>query len=166
MPGAAQTPSDFRALGQLSEQKQQAAKAVSRVTGKSVGTVARSKGEEVGAVIAVAQERAERRGTTVESEIEEVDERREKARKTASKLKDEHKERHTAKYIQMEGDLGVAMQRIRKVLNDAEGVKFSAEERELLTEALAKLRALLNLVDLRISGSTDIDWDAELERIS
>jgi len=27
MPGAAQTPSDFRALGQLSEQKQQAAKA-------------------------------------------------------------------------------------------------------------------------------------------
>ncbi|MPZ14298.1 MAG: hypothetical protein GEU73_07715 [Chloroflexi bacterium] len=70
------------------------------------------------------------------------------------------------RYIEIEGHVGAAMQRLRRVLEIGEGVDFDADETDLIAEALGKLRALLSLIDLRITGTTDIDWDAELERMT
>jgi hypothetical protein len=165
-PGSARTPSDFRQLAKLSEERKQATKAIARVSGKAISTVATSKRDEVDAVVSLAQERAMKRKTTVEHEIEHVAERRERGRQVSDKLKKEQKHRHTARYIAAEGDIGVAMQRLRKLLDDVEGVDFNDDERELLTEALGKLRALLNLLDIRITGATDIDWDKEFQKIT
>src|SRR5262245_33920002 len=79
-PGSARTPSDFRQLAKLSEERKQATKAIARVTGKAIATVATSKRDEVDAVVSLAQERAMKRKTTVEHEIEHVAERRERGR--------------------------------------------------------------------------------------
>src|SRR5262245_20192413 len=142
-PGQAQTPNDYRALAMFGEEKRHAVEAIARTTGKSVRSISH-KHEEVAAVISTARERAAERGTTVEHEIEHVAERRERGRQVSEKLKKEQKQRHTARYIAAEGDIGVAMQRLRKLLDDVEGVEFNDDERELLTDALGKLRALLN----------------------
>jgi hypothetical protein len=164
-PDAAQTPGDFRELRKLSGERQEAVKAVARSTGWSVSNVASNKREEVEAVVSNARERALDRGTTVEHEIQRAAEWQEKARKAAEREKDERRKAHTLRFIGIEGDIGVIMQRLRKVLDSAQDVPFTDEERELITESLAKMRALLGLIDLRITGETQVDWDAELKKL-
>lgn len=168
-PGQARTPNDFRELAKLGAEKQYAAEAIAKVSGKSAGNVARAKREELTAVVNRARERAERKGRAgTEAVIEEIDtvvEWDAKAAATRARVREQDKKRHTSRYIEIEGDLGVAMQRLRKVLNVAEGVGFTEEEIELMTVSLGKLRALMNLIDLRIAGETNIDWDAEFQKI-
>lgn len=166
-PGAAQTPTDFRELANLNEERQQAAQAVARTTGQAVSTVARTKRDEVDAVLNTARERAVERGTNVEHEIERAAEWREKARRSAEREQDEKRKRSTLRFVEIEGHVGAAMQRLRKILDTSQDVDFTDEERELIADSLAKLRALLGLIDLRITGeTTDVDWDAELERLA
>jgi hypothetical protein len=164
-PGAPQSPGDYRTLRKMSGERQRATKAVAKATGKAVSTLATHDRGEVDAVLNTARERAVDRGTTVDHEFERAAEWRAKTRKAAEREKDEHKARSTARFIEIEGDLGAAMQRLRNVLNAAEDVPFSDDERELLTASLGKLRALLNLIDLRIAGETKIDWDDEFQKI-
>ena len=163
-PGTPQTPTDYRELSRLGSERQEAAKAVAQATGEAVSSVARAKREEVDAVLSTARERAVDRGTTVEHEIQRAAEWRTKTRKAAEREKDERRKRSTMRFVEIEGHIGAAMQRLRKVLDTSQDVDFNDEERELITESLAKLRSLLNLIDVRITGNTDIDWDAEFER--
>lgn len=164
-PGAAQTPSDFRELRKLSADRQEAAKAVAATTGAPVDRVARHQRTEVDAVVNTARERAADRGTTVDHEIQKAAEWRAKSRKAAERQKDERQKAHTLQWLKIEGHIGAAMQRLRKALDASEDVQFTDDERELLIGSLGKMRAVLNLIDLRIAGETNIDWDTELEKL-
>jgi gas vesicle protein len=158
-------PNEYREMAYLSADRQHAAEAIAKVTGNALSTVTRTKREEITAVVGRAQERAEKKGTRVDDEIDRAVEWDAKARRTAEKQRAEKKARHTSRFIEIEGDLGVAMQRLRKVLTVAEDVGFTPDEIELMTVSLGKLRALMNLIDLRIAGETDIDWDKEFQKI-
>jgi hypothetical protein len=57
------------------------------------------------------------------------------------------------------------MRRLREALDSAADVGFTDEERELIADSLAKLRAVLNLIDARVSGTSTVDWDAELAKL-
>lgn len=160
------SPGDCRELAKIGEEKRHAVEAVAKQTGKSVSTVARHDRVVVDAVVGRARDRAEAKGTNVSDEIEVAAERAERARKTAAANKKERKERNTARYIEVEGHVGFAMRRLRQALDATEGVEFSSAERELLSDTLGKLRALLNLIDLRVTGSVDIDWDTEFQKIA
>lgn len=164
-PGTPHTVSDFRELRKLSSERQEAAKAIAKATGQAVSSVTTHKKEEIADVVNTARERAIDRGTTVESEIDQAAEWREKARRAARREQDERKAAHTMRYVTIEGQIGVAMQKLRAILNESEGVEFTEEEKELLVDSLAKLRALLNLIDMRIAGNTNVDWDAELHKL-
>lgn len=164
--GTPQTPSDFKELSKLSGERQEAAKAIAAATGKTPANVSANRRDEVDAVLNRARNRAEERGTRVEDEIGRAAEWQTKARKTAERDRREKRDAHGMRYIEIEGHVGAAMQRLRRVLEIGEGVDFDADETDLIAEALGKLRALLSLIDLRITGTTDIDWDAELERMT
>jgi hypothetical protein len=166
MPGQPETPGEYRQLRKLSSERQTAARAVAATTGRAVGNVARHQRDEIDAVVSTARERAVDRGTTVEHEIERAAEWREKARKASEREQDERRRRSTARFIEIEGDLGAAMQRLRKVLATAEDVEFTDEERDLITTSLEKMRALLGLIDMRIAGETNVDWDTELQKLT
>lgn len=165
-PGKAQNPNEFRELAKMGGEKQKAVEAVARTTGRTVGAVARGSREEVSAVVSTARERAERRKTTVEAEIEEVAEHRAKAAKAAKGMAERRKSAHTMQYLKIEGDIATAMRKLRTALDEAEGVEFSADERELLADSLGKLRALLNLIEIRVTDSAEIDWDTELAKLT
>jgi hypothetical protein len=166
-PGQPQTPEEFRQLRKLSGERQEAAKAVSATTGKALTTVTNTNRgrEEIDAVVNTARERALDRGTTVDHEIQRAAEWREKTRRAARHERDEQKRKSTMRFVEIEGHVGAAMQRLRKILDSAEDVDFTDDERELIVESLGKLRALLNLIDLRIAGETNVDWDAEFESL-
>jgi hypothetical protein len=165
IPGEPQTVTDHIELAKMGEERQDAVKAVAAATGEAVSTVSKHKREEVNDVLNTARERAIERGTTVEHETQRAAEWRAKARKAAEREQDGRKRRSTMRFVEIEGHVGAAMQRLRRILESAQDVDFTDEERELLTESLGKLRALLNLIDMRIAGETKIDWDAELERL-
>jgi len=165
-PGAPQTPQDFRQLRKLRSDRQEAAKAIAAATGDKVGNVAGNKAEEVDAVMGIAQNRAAEKGTTVEHEIQEAAEWRARARRADKKIRDDRKERHGLRYLSIEGKVARMIRIGGEILEATEGTLFDADERELLTESVGKLRALLNLLDLRIAGQVDVDWDAELTKIT
>lgn len=127
---------------------------------------ARKRHEEVREVRTIAQERAERRGTTVEEEAPRVAEERVRARESGQRRAEERRSRRSLRYIEIEGDLAAAQRRLAHALQTAQDVGWEQEEIELLTDSIAKVRAVLNLLDLRLSGETNVDWDSELANLT
>ena len=148
----------------LSTEKEAAVEAVAEARGLKFNTAAQT-GEyrrEAATVLDIARDRAERRGTTVEEEIPAVAEFQAKASRAGKSQRAAHKARHGFRFIEVEGHLARAKSLLTKALAESEGVNFTDEETDLLRSTISNLKALLGLVDLRITGAADIDWDAEL----
>jgi len=145
--------------------KEAAIDAIAKAGGTSFKT-ARMKPDVVRDVIDTARERVDRGAeSSMEDALRRAAEDRARTERTNERLKQERSERHTLRYTEIEGHVAAAMQRLRKALDTAEGVEFSDEERELIADSLGKLRAVLNLIDVRIVGETNINWDAELAKL-
>lgn len=166
MPGEPQTPDDFRQMRKLGAERQEAVKAVARTQGVSVSNVAVNKREEVDAVLNTARRRAEDRGTTIEHEVDRAAEWREKTRRSAAASRETQRSRHTLRYLQAEGKLGKVSAILRDLLDESRGVDWTLEEHELLVETLDKVKGLLALLDMSISGTSGVDWNAELEKLT
>lgn len=160
------TPNDHRKLAGMGATRQHAAKALADATGKSVNNVARHRSQELTAVTRIAEERALKKGTDVEEEVEKVVKIHAGSQKAEADRKSRKKANHTVRWLEINADLGTVQQKLGKVLNTAEGVPFTDDEVELISASLGKVRALIGLIDLRISGETDIDWDAEFRKIT
>lgn len=165
-PGQAQTPGDFRELAKMGAEKKQAAQAIARETGAAITTVTVNKRDKIDAVVNRARTRAEEKGTTVEHEIDKAAEWQAKADKLAERERQERKEKRTLQFIKIEGKIGAMLARGREILVIAADVDFGDDERELIAESMGKLRSLLNLIDMRITGTTSVDWDAEFQKIT
>lgn len=151
---------------QISVERQAAIDAVAKVTGTSFTSVRQGRSEEVREVRDQARDRAERRGTSYEEEVEHVAEQREKSRASASSYREQRTGRRSLRYVEVEGHLAAAKRRLTDALRVAQDVGFEPEEIELLTDTLAQVKAVLNLIDMRLAGDVDVDWDAELEKLT
>jgi hypothetical protein len=164
-PGEPVTLTDFIEQANLAAEKAEAVEAVAAATGKSFSNTAVSKRAEVRDVLDTARERAERKGTTVSDELPAVADFREKARRAAQKEKDSRRASHFM-LVEVEGHIGAAMRRLRQALAIARDVDFDAEETELLEDSIAKLRMIVDLIDVRITGERGgIDWDTEFTKV-
>jgi hypothetical protein len=157
---------DYLERAKLSGDKLAATEAVAQATGTSVGTARRHKASDIREVQATATERALRRGTTPAEEMPAVAAERQRASDAARKVEADRKAAHTLRYVEIEGKLATAKRYLADTLRVAEDVAFADDERELVTTALGELRAIINLVDMRIAGNADVDWDAELAKIT
>ena len=156
---------EFIEMAKYSETKQLAAEAIADTEGLRVDNVLSHRRESVRDLLAVALDASERRGTTVEEEITRHAENAAKHKEIEAKRTAEHKTKHTARWLSVEVKIGKAQRLLVEVLDETEGVEFLSDERELMGEALGKLRATLNLIDMRVVGTADIDWDAELQKM-
>lgn len=139
--------------------------AVAKARGTAFQHTRQSRLDEVKRVRQIARDRAEQNNTTVEEEAPKVAEWIVKAEKAEAKREQAAKQKHSLKFVQIEADLRKMLRLASNVLNDSHGVPFTDEEKELLAETIGKVRALLNLIDLRFADAADVDWDAELEKI-
>lgn len=156
---------DHLELAKLSGRKQAATEALADAQGLSVGNVASTQRDRVKDVVELAEAAAERRGTSVDEEIPRAAISHHRTREHAAKQRAEHKNRHTMRYIEMEGHLAAAKQRLTDALKCADGVNFDGEEAELIADSIRNVSALLRLLDARFVGTSGTDWDAELARI-
>ena len=150
----------------MSAERTAAVEAVAEAAGRSFTAIAVTEQREVRDVVTAARERAEQKGTTVQEEIPRVVEWRAKGRASREAQKERATERSSLQYFAVRGDLAKARRALRSALDEADGVTFDAEELDLLDDAITRTRGLLDLVALRITGATDVDWDAELAKLN
>lgn len=113
----------------------------------------------------MAEDRAERRGTSVSEEAPNAARSYETMRR-AEKRRNETKAANTSiRFLTIDQDLDRARSALIHALNESHGVEWDDESRELITDALAKVKAVIALLDARFTGMTDVDWDRELARL-
>lgn len=89
-------------------------------------------------------------------------------RAAAAKREERRKQTLSANWMHVDTKLGHAYQDLKEVLDYQQRglLNLPAEETELMHDSIAKVRAVLDLVSLATTGTVDIDWDAEMEKLS
>lgn len=118
------------------------------------------------AIIEQARERAERKGTDPVDEARDIAKRQ----KQTQQMNARHRQSKAAQHAQRWLDLEALLTRAKRALLDAikvsTDVEFTDEEVELLRDSLENVKATLGLLDVRLEGTPDVDWDAELARLN
>lgn len=159
---AATTLSESINRASMSTEKAEVIDAISEATGRAFRTVKDSDAAEVRRVRALAQDAAERKGTTVAEEARTIAQLSQKEKTGELKRKQERKQRLDFRYIEIEKAMLEAQRKLLKALEVAHDVNFDQEHVNLLQQAVSNVRAVLDLIDLAFAGAVDIDWDAEL----
>lgn len=160
------TVTEARERARMSADRATAADAVAEARGVSFKTANRERGSEVKRVRDAARERAEDKGTSVEEEAPKVAQAIARAEAAAEARGTERRERTGLRYVELEGKLTKAYRALQSALEVARDVPWEDDERELLSDTIANVRALLNLIDTAVAGGADIDWDAELAKLN
>lgn len=151
----------------MSAEKREVAEIVAETESIPISTVANRVGAgSLPNTIEQAREKAERTGVTIGDAAREIAERNKRAREGAKKRETAAKSNSTLRYIEIEGKVARAKRLLTEALKVADQVDFAEDELEMLKDSLDNLRAVLNLLDLRMGGAADIDWDAELANLA
>ena len=122
--------------------------------------------DAVKAAKALAEERAERKGTSVQEEAKAAAEWIVKSRKAEQARREREKAQHTLEWIAATGELHKARAAIHKSIKHIDGVQFDAEETASLCDEFGRLEAAMKHARLYITGKIDVDWDDELARLT
>lgn len=162
-PGTAPpTIQDSIRLAHQSGEQQEFTKAIAEGLQEPVARIARGDNLVRPVIIDQARQRAERKGTDPVDEARKIAVNRRKTKEMDAKHVKEKAEAHGIRYIEIEGDLASAKRILTRALTTAQNVKFTDEEMGLLRDTINNIKALLDLIDVRMAGNPDIDWDAEL----
>lgn len=77
----------------------------------------------------------------------------------------ERAKQRSAMYMRIDAKLAHARSDLQDVLNYGKDLGLSSDETEDVKGALDKIKSFANLIDLALTGSMDVDWDAELAKI-
>jgi len=152
-------------LAKLTTEKQAATEAVADAMNLSVTAVASGHRDKVKETIRAAHEAATRKESSIEEEIPRIAQAHERQRQSAAKQRAEHKRSHSMRYIEIEGHLAAAKDRLARALSVAHDVDLNGEETELIVDMLRQVNAALRLLDARFVGESGTDWDNEAERL-
>jgi len=150
----------------MSAETAAAAQAVAKSRHLSVEHARKSRQSEVRRVREWARDRAEKHGTTVEAEAPHVAEQIIKQEKADARLAEERKARLGLRFVKAENILASMYRRGQEALAEMRDVPWDDEQRQLLIGAMANIKALLGLIDLALTGASDVDWDAEMAKLS
>jgi hypothetical protein len=163
--GANITVDEARVRANMGAETEAATEAVAKARGVSLRQASRARPTEVRRVRDWAREKAEKAGTSVEEEAPAIAQSIVRGQAAAQRSKEERRQRFGVTYLEGESELAKAQGHLTRVLNLAHDSDWDEEEVELLVESLAKVRAVLELIDRRLGGESEIDWDAELARL-
>lgn len=139
-----------------------ATEAVAKARGVAFSTARQSRPTEVKRVRDMARERVEKHGGTIEEQTEKAADWIVRSEKAAERTTAARRERLGMRFIGIEDRLQRVRRELIQAVNEAAAVGWGDEERELLAQTLAQVKALLELLDMAVVGAVDVDWDAEL----
>lgn len=164
--GTALSIQDAIRLAGVKEEDRAMHEAIAQGSGRPVSQVSRGDNRHrTKDIIHRAKDRSERRGTDPVDEARNIAAEERRVAEARRNRQQEERQRHTLKFVHIEGELANAQRRLMNALREAEGVDFTDEEMELMRASIANIRAVLNLIDARMAGTPDIDWDAELQKL-
>lgn len=82
-----------------------------------------------------------------------------------AKRRAERAQQRSAMFMRIDAKLAHARADLRDVLEFGRDLGLSDDEIEDVKGALAKIKSFADLIDLALTGSMDVDWDAELAKI-
>jgi len=147
---------------QMSAEREAATGAVAKARGLTFGTARQTRPAEVKRVTDMARERFEQQGGTIEEQAAKAADWIVKSERSEQKHQAARRERLGLRFIGIEERLQRVKRELTQAVNEAAAVGWGSDEQELLAQTLAQVRALLELLDMAIGGTADIDWDAEL----
>lgn len=156
---------EFLALAKLRGDTKEATVAVAEAKGIGVESARRHHAGEIRSVKATAQERAERKGTSVAQEVRSVAAKRQEHAAQTKQTKTEAARRKDFRLISIEGKVASAMRYLRSALDESEDVPLTDDERQEVADMVGRLKAVANLLEVRLVGSTDVDWDKEMAKL-
>lgn len=157
--------SEYLARAKLRGNDRVAIEAVASAKGVKVDTARKHYAQEVRAVRATAEERAARRGTAYEDEVKPTADRRATQAKATKGRKADAAGRTNLRLMVIEGKIAAAMRYLRSALEESEGVVLSPEDAADIADQVARLKAIANLLEVRLVGTSDVDWDAEMAKL-
>lgn len=149
----------------VSAEREAVVDAIADETGLGFRTVKDTRPSVVRRVHEMAREQAERKGTSVAEEAPQLAKLMAKQTAAQERDRDRRQERKQMHYFEMERHLVNAMHHLKFAQQTAAEFDFSPEDRELLAHSVNQIRRMLDLIDRRIVGDDNTDWDAELETI-
>jgi hypothetical protein len=162
----ARTPSEARERAKMGTETAVAMEAVAAARGIGIQQARQARPVEGRRVRDIARQRAEDHGTSVEEEAPKVAEWIVKSEQVDQRRTAERKQKLGLRFVEMEGKLMKARGALVEALNVAHEVPWGDEERELLSATVENVKALLKLIDVALAGAADVDWDAELAKIT
>jgi hypothetical protein len=167
LPGATITADEARRRGNASSEREAAADAVAEVHGIGFVQADQSHRREVKDVLDIARDRAETHGTTVEEEAPDAAKRLEKIRKSIADGDADRKASPVLGNLTAGVQLSKARKALREVLNIARDVEeFDEDSVEHIEDGLERVRSTCDLIDLALTGRSEIDWDGELAKLA
>ena len=162
-PGRSLSLEDAFRLAQQSAEQQEFSEAIAEGSGEPVGRVARGdNARRRREIVDRARQREVRRGGSAVDHARDIAAEEHQVAAATRVRRERDRQRRSIRYVTIEGHLAYAQRRLTAALREAHDVGFNEEEMELLRDSISKVRAVLDLIDLRMAGTPDIDWDAEL----
>lgn len=165
-PGSSFTIEDALRLAAQSAENQEFSEAIAEGSGEPVARIARGdQRRRRNEIIDRARQREERRGGSAVDHARDI--AAEEARVAAAnrERREADRDRRSLRYVAIEGHLAAAQSRLTRALREAEHIDFAEDEMELIRDSLAKVHSVLQLLDLRMGGELNVDWEAELANL-
>lgn len=157
---------DSIAQASMKSETHAATHAVGKARGITTDQARKTREAEVRRVRDIARERAEKQGTSIEEEAPKIAEQIVKQEQADAQLAEDRKARLGLRFVKVENILAAMYRRGTEALTEMRDIPWEDEHRELLIASLANIKAILNLIDLALTGAADVDWDAELAKLS
>ena len=156
-------PEDILRLARMGEDRQAATQAVAQAKGVTVGTAERHHPTEVKRVRqAIADAPPEARAEKAHKVARQIESTRQKQ----SEHTEQRRSRPQSSWFDLEREIDKARRALTVALTIARESKLEGEYVELAQDSLGKVRALMGLIDLAITGTIEVDWDAEMRKVT
>lgn len=159
------TPLDALDLASMSEIKRDAVEAVAEAKGISASHASRHHAPSVARAREIIEAEPDRAAGITKAR--EHTERVEHMRTRRTEVEADKRRSLPKAYIEVEYELDKARRALQNAIGWARGHDggFDTECVELMSDSLAKVRSLLELMNMAIIGESGVDWDSELARI-
>lgn len=142
-----------------------ASEAVAQLHGVGLSTVKQKHQVEVNDLIADAKRRAQNDNVPFETAMQSAIEFHRNAVISRAEQRKRTMEQHGLRYVNIESKLTEARNKLYLVLQELQGLELNDRERQALIDSLRRADSVLRLCDLALTGSVEVDWDAELEKL-